>query len=203
MMVGYTQSDEISLILYSDKIGSQVFFDGKVQKLVSVMASMATLFFQEGLREFKPEIKNTTAFFDCRVWTVPNKEEAVNTLVWREIDATKNSVSMAARHYYSHKVLHNLGRADMQELLFQKGINWNDYPDEFKRGSYFMRRTVKRSFTTEELDKLPLKHEARTNPNLEIERTEVKKVFLPPILKIRNRVEVFFEGHGSIFAAEK
>ncbi len=52
-LVGYTQSDEISLILYSDKIGSQVFFDGKVQKLVSVLASMATLFFQEGLREFK------------------------------------------------------------------------------------------------------------------------------------------------------
>lgn len=193
-IVGYTQSDEISLILYSEKRDSQVFFDGKIQKLVSVLASMATLFFQEGLREFKPEVENKTAYFDCRVWSVPNKEEAVNTLVWREIDATKNSVSMAARHYYSHKQLHNLGRADMQELLFQKGVNWNDYPDEFKRGSYFMRVSTKRKFTTEELDKLPLKHEARKNPDLEIVRTEVKKVNLPPVLKIGNRLEVFFEG---------
>jgi len=200
-VVGYTQSDEISLILYKDKIDSQLFFDGKVQKLTSVLASMATLFFKEAVRYFLPELGNTMSFFDCRVWNVPTLEEAVNTLVWREQDATKNSVSMAARHYFPHRRLQNQTCAEMQEMLFSAGVNWNDYPSGFKRGSYCMRRKVATKFTAQELEALPEKHHARQNPELTITRSMVKIVDLPPICKIKNRVDFFF--HGATMEADK
>ena len=102
--IGYTQSDEISLVLYSDDYHQEVYFGGKFQKLVSVSASMATALFNQRSAEQFPD--KPLAFFDSRVWTVPNLTEAANAFLWREIDATKNSVSMAARHYYSHKKLH-------------------------------------------------------------------------------------------------
>jgi tRNA(His) 5'-end guanylyltransferase len=197
-IVGYTQSDEISLILYKPNIDSQVFFDGKLQKIVSVLSSMATLFFQEALEIYLPEIKNKFALFDCRAWSVPTKEEAINTLVWREIDATKNSVSMAARCYFSHKELHKMGRSDMQDMLFSKNINWNDYPAEFKRGSYFMKTTTFKEFTDKELSDLPEKHAARLNPSLKISRSDITKIDLPPIQKIKNRVAFFFDGEDLI-----
>lgn len=193
-LVGYTQSDEISLIFYSDSLDKQLFFDRKIQKMVSVLTAMATFAFQEGLKQYMPEYYGKEAFFDCRVWAVPNQMEAVNSLVWRELDATKNSISMAAMCYYSHKALMNKNGAEKQEMLFQKGINWNDYPAEFKRGAYIMRQKKEIPFSTEELEKLPAKHEARTNPNLKVMRTVISEASLPPIRGIKNKVEVFFDG---------
>ena len=35
--IGYTQSDEISLVWYSPNAKSQIFFDGRIQKMVSVL----------------------------------------------------------------------------------------------------------------------------------------------------------------------
>ena len=93
--MGYTQSDEITLVLYSPSPNSQVFFDGKLQKTVSVLASAATTFFAQKLPEYLPE--KTIPQFDCRVWTVPNKDEAANAILWREKDSTKNSIQSAAR----------------------------------------------------------------------------------------------------------
>ena len=75
--------------------------------MVSVVASMTTAFFNAHLAEYLPEKAGELALFDCRVWQVPTLEEAANTLLWREFDATKNSISMAARHYYPHEALHN------------------------------------------------------------------------------------------------
>lgn len=193
-VIGYTQSDEISLVFYSDNYGSQIWFDGKIQKMVSVLASMATAIFNDLKTQMLPEKKNNLAFFDCRIWSVPNKTEASNTLLWRELDATKNSVSMAAREYFSHKQLHKKGRAEMMDMLISKGVNWNDYPSFFKRGTFVQRKKEIKKFSDEELNKLPEKHEARKNPNLEIERTIVKVVDFPPFSQITNRNEVVFDG---------
>ena len=93
--IGYTQSDEISLVWYSDEYKSQIFFDRRVQKMVSVIASITTAFFNAHLAEHLPEKAGELALFDCRVWQVPTLEEAANTVLWREFDATKNSISMA------------------------------------------------------------------------------------------------------------
>ncbi|MCB9766509.1 MAG: hypothetical protein H6739_42435, partial [Alphaproteobacteria bacterium] len=190
----YTQSDEISLIFYSDRSDRAIFLDGRIQKMTSILASMATAMFNAGLPDAIPEKEGRRALFDCRVWTVPTREEAANVLLWRELDATKNSISMAARAHYSHNALHGKSGAQMQELLWQKGVNWNDYPAFFKRGTFVRRETTRRRFSAEELEKLPPKHAARQNPDLVVERTDVRVIEMPPFRTVTNRVAAVFEG---------
>lgn len=192
--IGYTQSDEISLVFYSSDVDSQIFFAGKPYKMISVLAAMASTKFNALLSKSIAAKAHITALFDCRVWSVPTQEEAVNVLVWREQDATRNSISMAAQTYYSHQRLDKKNTDEMQEMLFQKGVNWNDYPAFFKRGVYVQRAKISRKFTCDELNKLPPKHDARSNPDLEVERTEIRIVDMPPILQVQNRLDVVFNG---------
>jgi tRNA(His) guanylyltransferase len=193
-LLGYTQSDEISLVFYSSDLARATPFDGRVQKLTSILASMATSFFNIQLPARIPERADRPALFDCRAWTVPTREEACNALLWRERDASKNSLSMAARHYYPHQQLDGAKGPQLHELLHAVGVNWNDYPAFFKRGSFIRRELVARPFTTEELDALPPLHTARKNPDLVVERWSVRRVEMPPFDKVSNRVEVVFEG---------
>jgi tRNA(His) 5'-end guanylyltransferase len=207
-LMGYTQSDEISLVWHSDTFESQVFFDAKIQKMVSVLAAMASVEFvrqatDRHLISRRPssgpldQNRPKLPVFDCRVWNVPNRVEAANVFLWREKDATKNSIAMAARHYYSHKELHNKSGKEMQEMLFQKyDVNWNDYPAFFKRGVFIQRRKVLRPFTMDELMVIPEKH--RPPPGTEVERTQYIELDMPPFVKVTNRVEVVFEGADPI-----
>jgi tRNA(His) 5'-end guanylyltransferase len=198
--VGYTQSDEISLLFYSEDMKSQIFFDGRVCKLNSVLAAMASVQFNRLVPRYFPDKKDQRPVFDCRVWALPNKVEAANAFLWRELDASKNSISMAARTIMSAKQMHGLTCSQMQEALFQKGINWNDYPAAFKRGTFVQKTTVKRKFTPEELVNLPPKHAARSNPDLVVERSQVRGLDMPPFGKVLNRVEVLFDGADPLTA---
>jgi tRNA(His) guanylyltransferase len=191
---GYTQSDEISLAWLSTNYNSQIFFDGKIQKMVSALAALATLRFNTLVADNLPAAYHGRATFDCRVWNVPSIEEGANAFLWREIDATKNSVAMAARAYYSHREIDGKGRADMQDMLHANGVNWNDYPAFFKRGTYIQRRIVSKAFTADELERLPPKHEARRNPELTIERSEYAEIDMPPLGRVTNRARVLFFG---------
>jgi tRNA(His) 5'-end guanylyltransferase len=191
---GYTQSDEITLVWYSESIESQIYFDGRLFKMVSDLASMASVFFNSKLNEYLPEKADKMPRFDCRVFNVPTLEEAVNAFYWREQDATKNSISMAASAFYSHSLLMNKNSSEKQELLFQKGINWNDYPSFFKRGTYVIRKKVNSKLTENEINLLPERHHARKNPNLIIERWVIDKVEIPPLSKIKNKVDVIIYG---------
>lgn len=191
---GYTQSDEITLAWFSTDPKSQIWFDGRVAKMTSILAAECSVYFNTRFAEHFGGPPPFPALFDCRVWNVPTREEAANVFLWREQDATRNSVSMAAQSAYSHKELFCVPTNRMQEILFQKGINWNEYPDHFKRGSYFQRRTVKRKFTAEEMEALPPLHEARKNPDLEVERTEVRRLEMPPLGKVTNRPAVLLDG---------
>jgi len=94
--------------------------------------------------------------------------------------------------------LNGQGRADQQEMLFRKGVNWNDYPDFFKRGTYVQKRSVFRKFSADELEKLPPLHEARKNPDLMVERSEYATLSLPPIGKVPNRARVLFFGEAPL-----
>lgn len=192
--IGYTESDEISLIIYSSNYDSQVYFDGKIQKLVSVIASLTTAKFNELARTEMENYPNKLATFDARVWNVPTKEEAANVILWREQDATKNSISMAARHYYSHKELYNKNGSEMQEMLFQKGVNWNDYPNFFKRGTFVQRKKKLVQLTDMELNKIPEKY----RPIGPVERTIVEVLNMPPFGQVTNRVNVIFNGSEPI-----
>jgi tRNA(His) 5'-end guanylyltransferase len=193
-LMGYTQSDEITLLWYSDNIKKQIFFDGKIQKMISILSALTSVAFNKGLQMTLPEKANESPIFDCRIWQVPNKVEAANVFLWREQDATKNSISMAASHYYSHNQLMNCTGNQKQDMLHEKGINWNDYPSFFKRGIFFQRRHLEIPFTTEEIEKLPEKHEARTNPNVVMNRSTVNALDMPPFNQVINRVAVIFDG---------
>ena len=194
-VIGYTQSDEISLILWNyEKPDSQIMFDGNVAKLTSVLASMATARFNQLAPLHLPQKDGVLAFFDARVWNVPSAEEAINCLIWRELDATRNSIQSAAYALYSQNQLHKVNTSEMQEMIFQKGVNWNDYPARFKRGGYFKRRLIERQFTADELTNLPPQHEAHANPHLTIKRHIIERLDLPPLLKVTNRYQVVFEG---------
>lgn len=196
--IAYVQSDEISLAWHSTDINSQIWFDGRVMKMTSQLAAQATLWFYKALSSFLPDHLERNPTFDARVWVVPNRTEAANYFVWREQDATKNSISMAAHTLYSNRELHGKNSSDKQEMLFQKGVNWNDYPAWAKRGTYIQRKRVLSSFTTSELEKLPLKHEARKNPDLQIERNKWLYVDMPIFTAIVNREDVIFEGENPI-----
>ncbi len=206
--IGYTQSDEISLTWYADNMNTQLFFDGRIQKMTSQLAALATVkfnnllpkaFFKGGIlssvqQDRMDELVNKLPTFDARVWNVPNIMEGSNVFLWREQDATKNSISMAARSYFSHNALMNKNGSEMQEMLFQRGVNWNSYPTFFKRGTYIQRRKVTRPFSAEEIEKLPLMHAARKNPDLVIERSQVQVIEMPPFGKVKNRPEVIYFG---------
>jgi tRNA(His) guanylyltransferase len=200
-VAGYTQSDEITLLLYASDPLQKIYLDGRTQKLTSVLASIATAAFNAKLADVLPEKAGEVALFDCRVWAVPNKEEAANAFLWRELDATKNAVSMAARVYYPHASLHGQSSGAMQELLFQKGVNFNDYPPFFKRGTFLLRRTVCRRWSPEDLAALPPKHAAHTDPDLTVSRREIQAVEMPPFSKVTNRVGVLFDEEQPLTAA--
>jgi tRNA(His) guanylyltransferase len=186
-LVGYTQSDEISLLFYSDNPKSQVFFDGKIFKMTSILAAMTTMYFNNERVSVCDD-----AMFDARVFQVPTKMEAVNEFLFREFDATRNSITAAAQSVYSHKELHKKNTKDMMDMLMEKGINWSDYSDRYKRGTYFRKEHHARLYRPEEIEKLPPKHEARTNPLLMVKRSEVLRLDIPPLAKVTNRVDVFF-----------
>lgn len=192
--MGYTQSDEITLAWLVPSSQSQIWFDGRVAKMTSQLAAQATLHFYRLVVERMPEFADRLPTFDARVWNVPNRAEGANVFLWREWDATKNSVSMAASAYYSHNELMGKNSRDKHDMLHAKGINWNDYPSLFKRGTYVQRRLEQAPFSAEEIERLPAKHEARANPALVVERSVCSVRELPPLGTITNREAVIFDG---------
>ena len=193
-LVGYTQSDEISLVWYSDKYESQVFFDGRIAKMTSVLAAMASSKFNRLLPDYLPFKAHLMPLFDCRVWQVPNQTEAANVFLWREMDAVRNSVALAAQSQFSHKELFGKSCEVMKDMLLTRGIDWGKYPDEFKRGVWIRKTRVTRPFTTTEINKLPPKHQARTNPDLQVERWEIQTLEMPLFQAVMNRGAVIFDG---------
>lgn len=172
--LGYTQSDEISLVFMTGR-DSEMWFGGKSQKLVSILASGATVKFNHLLSKYGLEdLAEKLPTFDARVWFVPNVDEANNYLRWRQLDATKNSVTMAAREYFSDKEIFKVPTQEKKEMLLTKGVDWNDYPDFFKKGTYVKRQEKTGRFSEEELKDLPPKHFARQNPNVEFSRNVVE-----------------------------
>ena len=148
VVMGYTQSDEISLVL-NDTTRSedfQCFFDGNVEKIVSISASICTLAFnkkyaeivanevtQEDMAIYEPNLWKGQ--FDSRVFALPNVMEVHNYILWREVDATRNSIQMVGHSVFTDKELHLKNSDEIQDMLFvQKNINWNDFPSRYKRG---------------------------------------------------------------------
>ena len=190
--VGYTQSDEISLAWFipADS-AADYMFDGRVQKLTSILAGLASAKFLRLVIEKIPEKADKIPVFDCRVWQVPTIDLAAQAFLWRELDATKNSISMAAHAHFSHKSLQGLNGSEKQERLWsEKGINWNDYPTFFKRGTYVQRKTFERELTEAERLAIPEKH--RPEPGQKFTRSSIVELELPPAKRVANYADVLF-----------
>ena len=140
--LAYVQSDEISILLTDfETPQTDAWFDGNIQKITSISASIATAAFNNGMYLDEEILANMdkVAYFDSRTFTIPDVREVFNYFVWRQQDATRNSIQMGAQALYSHKQLHKKNTSELQELMFQKGVNWNDYPAGFKRGRLILK----------------------------------------------------------------
>lgn len=137
-VIGYTQSDEISLLLKDwTKFKTQAWFDNEVQKVVSTSAAMASAIFNDVARDILPEPLRKMRFglFDSRVFTLP-KEEVCNYFIWRQQDATRNSINSVGQAHFSQKQLNGKNTDEVQKMLItEKDVNWNDFPTWAKRGT--------------------------------------------------------------------
>lgn len=153
---GYTQSDEITLILIDyQTFETQAWFDYEVQKMCSITASMATMKFNQIFNDlvadycFNGENENYSekyamalaksvekgAMFDCRCFNIP-KEETANLIYWRQLDAIRNSVQMVGQANFPHKQLQGKSCENIKDMLVvEKNIDWNNLPIYLQRGS--------------------------------------------------------------------
>ena len=174
--LAYTQSDEISLLLVDyERNESQSWFKNNLVKMVSISASMATMAFNKFFNNRANDYINSVlelqdidipseleyiktlkraidkgAIFDARAFLLP-KDEICNYFIWRQQDATRNSIQMVAQSLLSHKELQNKNCNELQELMFQeKGVNWNGFDNVYKRGSCIIKETY--NITTDNLN---------------------------------------------------
>lgn len=134
-VLGYTQSDEITLVLIDYQgLNTSSWFDNNIQKMVSVAASMATLEFNRKFLELTLDYGERGATFDCRAFNVP-KEEVTNCVLFRQNDAIRNSIQALGQAHFSHKELHGKNAEDIITMVKEKtGILWNKLPIEQQRG---------------------------------------------------------------------
>lgn len=168
-ILGYTQSDEITLILYREPPG-EIYFGGKLDKIVSLLAVEASMVFSEEWRRFDA---CGPVSFDARAFIMREPPtgliEALNVLRWRERDATRNAILGLGQARYSHKSLQGVRCSEILERLQADGVDFEAMPERFRRGAYFQRRKVLKELDAETLAKIPEQH----RPGGPVERHEV------------------------------
>ena len=154
-VLGYTQSDEITLVLTDYKnLETAAWFDYDIQKVCSVSASIATLAFNKcflkEMMQNKVGLANSVHFqawtkgalFDSRCFNIP-KEEVASCILWRQQDAIRNSINSVGQANFSHKELQGLSTDQvLKKLLEEKQIDWNKLPVHLQRGSCCIKREV-------------------------------------------------------------
>lgn len=171
--VAFVQSDEASFLFFQSTLKSELPFAGRAQKIESVIASAFTLAFNRESGSMAERYR-WRATFDARAWSMPNREEAGNYFLWRERDATKNSIASLAQSAFSHKQLHGKHTGDMTAMLEAAGIRWDELEDRKKRGSFFRRGTYE--------------------PSPGVIRSRTERINMPPFGRVMNRVAVLFDG---------
>jgi tRNA(His) guanylyltransferase len=178
------------LVWLAESERSDVFFSGKVQKMCSVLTSMTAAKFATVI---PAEYRDRLPHFGARVLKLPSKEEAMNTFLWRAMDARKNAISMVAQSRFSAKTLYGKDQAAMLAMLAmlaEAGVDFESYPVCFRRGSFVRRRLTERSLTDNELAQIPEMH----RPSGPVIRAEYAVLDVPPFHKVANRVGVIFDG---------
>lgn len=188
-IIGYTQSDEATFIL-SNENNENTLFGGRIPKLASIFASKATAGFLIEAQKYWPELcQQKLPIFDARVFGVPSPMEAYNAILSRELDATKNAISMLASYHFSHKsLLRKTGEEKKERLLKEAGVSFDELPDRIKRG-VFVRNMPRMIFlSNEELRQIPEKF----RPENPVMRNCVVTIDVPPMLNIENKEGFIF-----------
>ena len=142
-VAGYTQSDEITILLSDKKTkGMEGWFNYRVDKMCSLAASMASAYFNINFNEYYNKINNQCSYpypiFDCRVWQVPNEEEVKNVFLWRQRDCIRNSVLQLAQSFYTHKEMLNKKIDELKMMLLkEKECNWEELNESIKYGMFY------------------------------------------------------------------
>jgi tRNA(His) guanylyltransferase len=199
--LAYVQSDEISIVVTNfETFDTQMWFEGNIQKMCSISASLATAKFNElrNKRWFENlylkypdnrygQIKS--AMFDSRIFILPNKSETMNALLWRQNDAVRNSISMVAQSMFSHRELQGKNSDQMQEMIFQNGVNWNDIEPGKKRG-----RIIKKVFyangtnlqSASMKDLFSLANVGGYDAYIDIPESEIKRMLIEDIINSKS-----------------
>ena len=128
---GYTESDEISLLFDARERS----FGRKTRKIISILSGEAS-----GKCSL---LLGGVACFDCRISQLPRRADVIDYFRWRQEDAHRNALN--AHCYWMRRKegldaeeattsLLRLSVAQKNELLFQRGINFNDLPAWQRRG---------------------------------------------------------------------
>lgn len=139
--LGYSQSDEITLVWYNTE-QNRMIYDGRSEKFLSLLAATASVQFYKGVIELIPEKASETPVFDCRVFQITNPQKVFENILWRWLDARKNSVSMLASSVFSVKELLHKSSKERKEMLKERGIDWNEISKDSQSGYFCKRREV-------------------------------------------------------------
>jgi tRNA(His) 5'-end guanylyltransferase len=137
-VLAYVQSDEISVIARDDvQPNTEAWLGKRLSKVISLAAATATAAYNE-----RSHMVWDWQQFDARAFVLPDLSEVTNYLIWRQQDATRNSVSMAAHAAFSHKSLQGVNSNGMLDRLRKAGKPWEETPTHFKRGAVVRRVKV-------------------------------------------------------------
>lgn len=180
-VLGYTQSDEVTLILTPERMR----FNGRLNKLCSIMASKMSVFFYQELLKINPNLESKLSdlnpVFDCRVFSVPSKKEALNAVLWREQDAVKNSILSTAQSFFTQREMFKVNTKELVTKMEQeKGFRWDELPVYLKRGFYIRSKSVVKTLNQEVLDNLFSKISEKqkqeiVNNNYQVTRTVIEE----------------------------
>lgn len=204
-LVGYVQSDEIS-ICWKDV--SKAPFEGRIQKLESVLASSASAYFNyeifgtEKYPELRKRAEKYVPVFDCRVFNVPSMEELANAFLWRENDAIKNSINGMALSFFSQKELDRKNCDERIRMMKEKGYDfYGETLESFMRGAFFQRKDFEREIPESEISRIPERSRPRKNSGgkYTATRSVVGELKIPcRLTDIENKAGVLFEGEDAV-----
>jgi tRNA(His) guanylyltransferase len=190
-LMGYVQSDEISLCWKAPDYTGDIFFSGKTAKMTSVLASMAAAAFGREIRGWQP-FEDRYPHFDARVLQLPLDYEVANMFLWRAIDARKNAISMAAQSHFGHSSLQGKKSVEMLAMMDEKGHGFEKLPVAFREGT-FLQRVLK---------EMPNPHTNKHADSEEIVfRSTIEALDMPPFMTVINRTEVIFNGDKPVVRA--
>jgi tRNA(His) 5'-end guanylyltransferase len=163
--LAYVQSDEISVLVHGyKKVTSEPWFGNQIQKMSSVAASIAAATFtslsykiwhdfepsEDVFAEREGDTRVKPAYFDARTFVVP-ENDVNNYFIWRQQDATRNSVQMLAQHVLGHKTCMNKDVRELKDVLAAKQTPWENLSVATQRGTCITRKLVDKRLPTGEL----------------------------------------------------